>query len=74
MEVKEDSQLVAIQFYPKPIFLSRSLSYKEPEAGERIILGPLTDFPTREWRIVHVLQKPLPDLYLSVEIFIFHAC
>ncbi|WP_251096652.1 hypothetical protein [Streptomyces sp. Caat 7-52] len=53
---------VAIQI-PALIFPSRSLSYKEPEKGERVILGPLSDFPTREWRIEPAPQMPAPTPY-----------
>ncbi|KIJ98202.1 hypothetical protein K443DRAFT_680920 [Laccaria amethystina LaAM-08-1] len=53
---------VAIQI-PANVFPSRSLSYKEPEEGERIILGPVSDFPTREWHIEIAPQKPLPVPY-----------
>jgi hypothetical protein len=44
----------AIQF-PAQIIPSASLSYREPESGDRLILGPLSDFPTRVWNI-----EPLP--------------
>ncbi|MEW1721465.1 hypothetical protein [Streptomyces sp. NPDC093109] len=44
----------AIQF-PAQIIPSASLSYKEPQSGERLILGPLSDFPTRIWNV-----EPLP--------------
>lgn len=36
---------------PPRMFPSRSLSYQNAENGERVILGPLSDFPTREWEI-----------------------
>ncbi|MET9613693.1 hypothetical protein [Kitasatospora indigofera] len=49
VEVREDG-LAAIQS-PTKIFPSRSLSYKQPEKGQRVILGPMSDFPTREWKI-----------------------
>ncbi|ROQ35492.1 hypothetical protein EDD98_4555 [Streptomyces sp. PanSC19] len=42
---------------------SRSLSYKEPEKGERVIMGPLSDFPAREWKIEPAPQRPLPIPY-----------
>ncbi|KIJ92762.1 hypothetical protein K443DRAFT_422477 [Laccaria amethystina LaAM-08-1] len=54
---------VALQFPPQ-IFPSRSLSYEgTPEEGKRIIPGPVSDFPTREWHIEIALQKPLPVPY-----------
>ncbi|MFJ9776748.1 hypothetical protein ACIRVF_36870 [Kitasatospora sp. NPDC101157] len=59
MEVREDGTIIAIQI-PARLFPSCSLSYKEPEAGERVILGPLSDFPTREWRIEPAPQQPAP--------------
>ncbi|MFF9477181.1 hypothetical protein ACF1E9_31795 [Streptomyces roseolus] len=49
VEVREDG-LAAIQS-PARLFPSRSLSYREPEKGERVVLGRLSDFPTREWKI-----------------------
>ncbi|MFF8717585.1 hypothetical protein ACF07T_40270 [Streptomyces sp. NPDC015184] len=52
----------AIQI-PAFIFPSRSLSYKESEKGERVILGPLSDFPTREWRIEPAPQLSDPQPY-----------
>ncbi|MFJ8923610.1 hypothetical protein B046DRAFT_04159 [Streptomyces sp. LamerLS-316] len=58
VEVREDG-LAAIQT-PARLFPSRSLSYKEAEKGGRVILGPLSDFPTREWRIEPAPQKPYP--------------
>ncbi|GGZ42662.1 hypothetical protein [Streptomyces poonensis] len=62
VEVREDGTLAAIQI-PARLFPSRSLSYKEPEAGERVILGPLSDFPTREWTIEPAPQSPFPPPY-----------
>ncbi|MFF0561656.1 hypothetical protein [Streptomyces sp. NPDC004266] len=59
VEIREDGTLISIQF-PARLFPSRSLSYKEPEKGERVILGPVSDFPTREWRIEPAPQQPLP--------------
>ncbi|PPQ93348.1 hypothetical protein CVT25_014477 [Psilocybe cyanescens] len=51
---------VAIQI-PARLFPSRSLSYEgEPELGKRIILGPVSDFPTRQWRVEPAPQLPLP--------------
>ncbi|KMO93797.1 hypothetical protein [Streptomyces roseus] len=61
VEVKDDGT-AAIQF-PARLFPSRSLSYKEPEKGERVILGPVSDFPTREWKIEPAPQQPLPAPY-----------
>ncbi|MEU6624155.1 hypothetical protein ABZ926_25725 [Streptomyces litmocidini] len=61
VEVGEDGGY-AIQI-PARIFPSRSLSYKEPEKGERVIMGPLSDFPTREWKIEPAPQRPLPIPY-----------
>ncbi|KJY32414.1 hypothetical protein [Streptomyces sp. NRRL S-495] len=61
VEVQPDGTC-AIQI-PARLFPSRSLSYKEPEAGERVILGPLSDFPTREWRLEPAPQSPLPTPY-----------
>ena len=58
VEVRGDG-LAAIQI-PARLFPSRSLSCREPEAGERVILGPVSDFPTREWRIELPPQKPIP--------------
>ncbi|MFJ2171399.1 hypothetical protein ACIOHE_00595 [Streptomyces sp. NPDC087851] len=58
VEVREDGR-AAIQI-PARLFPSRSLSYKEPEKGERVILGPVSDFPTREWTIELAPQMPLP--------------
>ncbi|MDX3591579.1 hypothetical protein PV749_10635 [Streptomyces sp. ID03-2B] len=58
VEVREDG-LAAIQI-PARLFPSRSLSYKEAEKGERLILGPVSDFPTREWTIELAPQKPYP--------------
>ncbi|MFH9429261.1 hypothetical protein ACH4JZ_13370 [Streptomyces sp. NPDC017615] len=49
VEVIKDG-VAAIQS-PANLFPSRSLSYKEPEKGERVILGPMSDYPTREWKI-----------------------
>ncbi|MEU6954393.1 hypothetical protein [Streptomyces sp. NPDC045714] len=65
----------AIQF-PAQIIPSASLSYKEPEKGERGILGPLSDFPTRVWNIeplpIGVIPEPfvirVPDTDLAVGI------
>lgn len=45
---------------PARLFPSRSLSYKEPEKGERVILGPVSDFPTREWKIT---QRSRPGTF-----------
>ncbi|PPQ93350.1 hypothetical protein CVT25_014479 [Psilocybe cyanescens] len=60
---------VAIQI-PARLFPSRSLSYEgEPELGKKIILGPVFDFPTREWRVEPAPQLPLPVPYLRVYIF-----
>lgn len=41
---------------------------KKQEAGERIVLGSVSDFPTpsREWRAEPAPQLPLPVPYLSV--------
>ncbi|MFJ3216154.1 hypothetical protein ACIPLC_09565 [Kitasatospora sp. NPDC086801] len=58
VEVGEDG-LAAIQI-PARLFPSRSLSYKEPEKAERVILGPVSDFPTREWRIEPPPLAPVP--------------
>ncbi|MFJ4902576.1 hypothetical protein [Streptomyces sp. NPDC088727] len=58
VEVREGG-LAAIQI-PARLFPSRSLSYREPEKGERVILGPVSDFPTREWKIEPAPQKPFP--------------
>ncbi|MFF8771140.1 hypothetical protein [Kitasatospora sp. NPDC015120] len=58
VEVKPDG-LCAIQI-PARLFPSRSLSYREAESGARVILGPVSDFPTREWRITPAPQRPLP--------------
>ncbi|MFJ4961263.1 hypothetical protein EES43_09220 [Streptomyces sp. ADI96-02] len=58
VEVREDG-LAAIQI-PARLFPSRSLSFKEAEKGERVILGPVSDFPTREWKITPAPQKPHP--------------
>ncbi|MEU7322728.1 hypothetical protein ABZ682_19555 [Streptomyces griseoviridis] len=58
VEVQPDGTC-AIQI-PARIFPSRSLSYKEPEKGERVILGPVSDFPTREWKIDPAPQMPTP--------------
>ncbi|MFF0435481.1 hypothetical protein ACFYU9_25050 [Streptomyces sp. NPDC004327] len=58
VEVKDDGT-AAIQI-PARIFPSRSLSYEEAEKGERVILGPVSDFPTREWKIELAPQQPLP--------------
>ncbi|MFJ4711826.1 hypothetical protein [Streptomyces sp. NPDC088785] len=58
VEVREDG-VAAIQF-PARLFPSRSLSYRNAEAGERAVLGPVSDFPTREWKIEPAPQKPLP--------------
>ncbi|MEE1789280.1 hypothetical protein PUR28_00495 [Streptomyces sp. BE308] len=49
VEVIKDG-VAAIQS-PANLFPSRSVSYKEPEKGERVVLGPMSDFPTREWKI-----------------------
>ncbi|MEV7753754.1 hypothetical protein [Streptomyces griseofuscus] len=54
VEVREDGR-AAVQI-PARLFPSRSLSYKEPEKGQRVILGPMSDFPTREWKITEGLQ------------------
>jgi hypothetical protein len=65
VEVVEDGQ-VAIQI-PANRFPSSSLSYEgEAERGKRIILGPVSDFPTRFWRVEPAPQLPLPVPYLSV--------
>ncbi|MET7746698.1 hypothetical protein [Streptomyces sp. NPDC005385] len=40
----------AIQF-PATISPNASLSYKESQSGERLILGPPGDLPTRVWEI-----------------------
>ncbi|SFY48693.1 hypothetical protein [Streptomyces sp. F-1] len=61
VEVREDG-VCAIQV-PARIFPSSSLSYKEPEKGERVILGPLSDFPTREWKVEPAPQVPQPAPY-----------
>ncbi|MEW2707798.1 hypothetical protein AB0948_22695 [Streptomyces koyangensis] len=61
MEVTPDGRC-AIQT-PARVFPSRSLSYKEPEKGERVILGPVSDFPTREWTIEPAPQTPMPQPY-----------
>ncbi|PPQ91741.1 hypothetical protein CVT25_013023 [Psilocybe cyanescens] len=59
----QDNSCVAIQI-PARLFPSRSLSFEgEPEAGKQVILGPVSDFPTREWRVEPALQKPLPIPY-----------
>ena len=63
VEVSEDG--VVIQ-HPPLIWPSRSLSYKEPEEGNRIILGPVADFPTRKWRVQLAPQRPFPIPFLSV--------
>lgn len=42
---------------------SRSVSYQEAEEGERVILGPLSDFPTHEWKIEAAPQAPQPTPY-----------
>ncbi|WP_433261556.1 hypothetical protein ACQPZF_27145 [Actinosynnema sp. CS-041913] len=62
VEVREDGTLCAIQI-PARLFPSRSVSYKEAEMGERVILGPVSDFPTREWKIEPAPQNPLPIPY-----------
>ncbi|MFJ4669618.1 hypothetical protein [Kitasatospora purpeofusca] len=49
MELRPDGTC-AIQS-PARIFPSHSLSYKEPEKGQRVVLGPPSDFPTCEWKI-----------------------
>ncbi|WP_405388130.1 hypothetical protein OG596_09270 [Streptomyces sp. NBC_01102] len=61
VEVREDG-LAAIQI-PARLFPSRSLSYKEVEKGERLILGPVSDFPTREWKITLAPQKVSPPAF-----------
>ncbi|MFQ3563066.1 hypothetical protein QZN11_40530 [Streptomyces gramineus] len=61
VEVKPDGTC-AIQI-PARVFPSRSLSYKEPEKGEKVILGPVADFPTREWKIEPAPQLPYPHPY-----------
>ncbi|KIJ96290.1 hypothetical protein K443DRAFT_291473 [Laccaria amethystina LaAM-08-1] len=62
VEVVEDGQ-VAIQI-PANRFPSSSLSYEgEAERGKRIILGPVSDFPTRFWRVEPAPQLPLPVPY-----------
>jgi len=61
LEILENGN-VAIQ-NPANIFPSRSLSYKEPQEGEKIVLGPPFDFPTREWRVESAPQRPLPVPY-----------
>lgn len=58
VEVREDG-ICAIQI-PARLFPSRSVSYKEAEKGERVILGPVSDFPTREWKITPAPQAPSP--------------
>ncbi|MFK0044718.1 hypothetical protein ACIQU4_11510 [Streptomyces sp. NPDC090741] len=65
----------AIQF-PAQIIPSASLSHKEPQSGDRLILGPLSDFPTRVWNIeplpLGLLPEPfvirVPDADLAVGI------
>ncbi|MEV7373325.1 hypothetical protein AB0O51_20940 [Streptomyces sp. NPDC090301] len=52
----------AIQF-PARIFPSASLSYKEPQSGERLILGSLSDFPTRTWNIEALLVETTPEAF-----------
>ena len=65
VEVQEDGK-VAIQ-NPAKFFPSRSFSYEgEAERGKRIIPGPLSDFPTRFWRVEPAPQLPFPVPYLSV--------
>ena len=65
VEVLENGN-VAIQ-YPAHLRPSRSLSYEKPaEEGKRIILGPVSDFPSCEWRVEVAPQKPLPIPFLSV--------
>ena len=64
VEVLENGN-VAIQ-HPANRWPSRSLSYKKPELGERIILGPVSDFPTREWRLEFAKNLPFPIPILSV--------
>ena len=65
VEVLENGN-VAIQ-YPAHLRPSRSLSYEKPaEEGKRIILGPVSDFPSCEWRVDPAPQEPLPVPFLSV--------
>ncbi|EDR10175.1 uncharacterized protein LACBIDRAFT_293764 [Laccaria bicolor S238N-H82] len=62
VEVLEDGK-VAIQ-NPANRFPSSSLSYEgEAERGKRIIPGPVSDFPTRFWRVEPAPQRPLPVPY-----------
>ncbi|NLU69579.1 hypothetical protein [Streptomyces sp. HNM0574] len=61
VEVLEDGTC-AIQV-PARLFPSRSLGYKEPEKGERVVLGPLSDFPTRVWKVEPAPQAPQPAAY-----------
>lgn len=58
VEVGENG-LCAIQI-PALLFPSRSLTYKKGEKGERVILGPVSDFPTRQWRITPVPNSSFP--------------
>ena len=53
---------------PTQIWPSRSLSYEgEAEEHKRIIPGPVSDFPTREWFIEPAPFMPgAPQVYLSV--------
>ena len=65
VEVLENGN-VAIQ-HPALIWPSRSVSYEKPaEEGRRIVLGPVFDFPSCEWRVEPAPQLPLPVPYLSV--------
>ena len=65
VEVLENGN-VAIQ-YPAHLMPSRSLCYEKPaEEGKRIVLGPVSDFPTCEWHVQRAPQLPLPIPFLSV--------
>ena len=65
LEVIEQKKF-AIQ-HPVNIFPSRSVSYKgEAEEGKRVELGPVSDFPTREWYLEPAPQHLPGRVYLSV--------